>query len=1596
MANPGEFREEALQLISVTPGGALELNQDALAIIRNVPKPVAIVGVAGQYRTGKSYLLNRVILNRGTGFGVGPTVNPCTKGIWIWAKPLKGQTQDGKIVNIIVMDSEGLSAIDVDASHDSRIFSLVMLLSSMFIYNSLGSIDENALENLSLVANLTKSIHIRSSNAEEVDFEDFAFYMPSFLWVVRDFALELSDTRGEEISSKEYLEASLAEAKGLSDQVEQKNKIRRLLTSFFTERDCFTMVRPVINEEKLRELDKLPLDSLRPQFAEQVLELRKKIVLRARPKIVNGAELSGDNVVELAKTYIAAINDKGVPNIESAWTYLCKAQSRKAFDKAIEEYENGMRESLGSTWPVSKDVLKAIHRECAEQALKEFKRDALGDNLDATRERLEETIQEKYSYLKNENRKDFEKLLTQSMNAAWAAVVEPKLRAKEYKTLIDLEKDLKKLESQFFEAEPQGPNKQALLAEFMHKKITEGVYSFVSAKETENEEAQRTWRSRKLELEEELRVSKELQERDSRMSSVRVTELEKEKKLLEENIQALKESNEKFRKDRELTEEQLSKEKKESESTYQIKLQETQAELEQANELRREAEKELVMLKSGFDKEKSLLEAKAQQLSLQLNERSKSESETSTSLETLREEMKAKIKELTDASQAELAARTRENKTLAERVADLEDSLSRNEKEYKKREESWQATHLENETKFTELEKHFHEAEAKLKAIEERRESLNPDEDEDEIIRTLREKLSKLEEEARVKDDKWKQFRQQAEKEKAISKQAQEFLEAKCADLKRVVEETKKLYNDTLKAMETTASEVKVDYAQQMSEVAESHRKEMKALTSQWEAEKQALSEEITRLTDLSDSVSRQKTELEEKTSRELARLREASEALEKERATLRRELLLAEESRENIEKDAEDRWAKRVRNTEEEIQRLKLRLDSDGADANRKAEEGIKEITAFFEAEKERLERKTIEDKAAFENKLARLLREAEEKRHEEEANHEEEIETLQNEFKETVIGMQANIQTLQQELSVRSQQLDFAENTVKNLTENLETIRASAESSSAAARKLVEEEKAALREALEQVRLDAATKERELWGLKDRFEAARSDNAKAAERAATKITQLEEAAEKLRAAAEEQRRKADKFRDDLTEQQIEFGKKLALAVQQNDFMTHRCEEQTKTIEEAARKSEERLRIQKEELLAESSSLIARHEALQKEADTRYEAKRRQAKELETTLNEKTAELDRLKLNFETKVASLRAELERREGTSAAEIKDKVAKLEALRNSLEAEKKENAFTIENLKSQKYTLEMKLAELEANYEKDTALWNGKFEFQEEQKEQLKKELASTQNNFDLMLQRVRKMRSEDKEETVSSQSAMIVNLEQRHQTQMAEMSDKHKASLTAATERANRLEKEVRSLNDRLLAENNARLEAVGQFERKAAELAELERSFHEQLSRVKADREAKLQLAQRKADGENEFQRAKIFELETRLKEIEGRKGASLFEYEKDKARWKVERDQLISEKLALLENLDNQTQKVEALTRENEKVKADYKKSRKMVGASLSGMNIGSKLGFPLGAKTGDFELKMPSFRTNTKDNSGIDSINETINERFLEQDK
>lgn len=46
--------------------------------------------------------------------------------------------------------------------------------------------------------------------------------------------------------------------------------------------------------------------------------------------MINGKILNSRMLIELCKAYIQAMNTGNMPNIENAWTYLCKNESYKA------------------------------------------------------------------------------------------------------------------------------------------------------------------------------------------------------------------------------------------------------------------------------------------------------------------------------------------------------------------------------------------------------------------------------------------------------------------------------------------------------------------------------------------------------------------------------------------------------------------------------------------------------------------------------------------------------------------------------------------------------------------------------------------------------------------------------------------------------------------------------------------------------------------------------------------------------------------------------------------------------------------------------------------------------------------------------------------------------------------------------------------------------------------------------------------------------------------------------------------------------------------------------------------------------------------
>ncbi len=199
----------------------------------------------------------------------------------------------------------------------------------------------------------------------------------------------------------------MAPQKGFSDGIEQKNRIRRLLTSFFKERECFTLVRPLTKEEDLQNLDQMELDDLRPEFASQIITFRRFVLNRIKPKAMNNKILNGQMYSELVKSYIIAINEGAVPNIENAWSYVCKNECMKAMVEGIEIYDGIAREVMNNKLPLSLEELKNYHNQGKEKAVALFKKKAIGEASDEYLKELRKKIKNKHCNLRLENEREF-------------------------------------------------------------------------------------------------------------------------------------------------------------------------------------------------------------------------------------------------------------------------------------------------------------------------------------------------------------------------------------------------------------------------------------------------------------------------------------------------------------------------------------------------------------------------------------------------------------------------------------------------------------------------------------------------------------------------------------------------------------------------------------------------------------------------------------------------------------------------------------------------------------------------------------------------------------------------------------------------------------------------------------------------------------------------------------------------------------------------------------------------------------------------------------------------------------------------------------
>ena len=371
----------AAPFVRLGEAGKWEIQPEGAQLLQRIEAPIVVVAVAGLYRTGKSFFLNTLAGNTAArakaGFRVGSTTESCTRGIDVCV-PDGDAGQCGR-GSLVLLDTEGLASMEQDEAYDAQVFALSLLLSSYFVLNSMGVIDEAAVDRLYLIGELSKHISVSAAAAEGPaggggGAAELASFFPPFLWLLRDFVVDMRDADGQPLAPDAYMERALEPRPSTARRAAERNETRAAIRDLFPSRSCATLarqaeaagglwsaslharsceqVRPAAEEADVRRAIGLEASQLRPQFVEGMSALKQRILGTAPPKALLGEPLDGSMLVALARQYTAAMNTEGVvPSIRGAWESVVEERCRAAADGALAAARRRLADVASSTPP---------------------------------------------------------------------------------------------------------------------------------------------------------------------------------------------------------------------------------------------------------------------------------------------------------------------------------------------------------------------------------------------------------------------------------------------------------------------------------------------------------------------------------------------------------------------------------------------------------------------------------------------------------------------------------------------------------------------------------------------------------------------------------------------------------------------------------------------------------------------------------------------------------------------------------------------------------------------------------------------------------------------------------------------------------------------------------------------------------------------------------------------------------------------------------------------------------------------------------------------------------------------------------------------
>ena len=531
-----EFEEKAIPLI--TEG--FDLETDGIEFLQKLSdKNIAVISIIGPVSSGKSFLATQISDKINNGFEISSSGNKdcCTKGIWVWGKPI---IKDNYY--IIILDAQGLRTdTEENLEYSQKIFALCTLISSIVIYNYKNDenkegnklsneVIEQSYELFNKMIQFLPKIKLEDNEelSEEMN-KITSSHLPEFLWVYRDSTTTdfnpFSEVEKNFLEKNEYFKTLF------------KNKIKKYSLPIPMEISKMKSNSYLtITEEDIKSGG--PFSQ---EYKTTFNNLKNKIIHACTPKTIKSLTLNGNLFYGLLQEYASTIFSGDYMFVESPLSNVVFSNLGEITESITETFKEKLEEKNNEVYDIIQ-IMKNSFEVFSDGLLNEYQNNFIGKLLHSqfmteemnnilssvSDEVLDTNIKEKLTQF-NDSLKELTQKASEEKTGKIEAIPDIKKNLNEFANKIQ-----KEIEENIFKKENEFLNSFGFIKDYIIKCICNKINSYADSIQFYVEHNLQTVESSSKTNEEAFEAKiQELNEKENELNKLKI-EIEKMKQNMKD------------------------------------------------------------------------------------------------------------------------------------------------------------------------------------------------------------------------------------------------------------------------------------------------------------------------------------------------------------------------------------------------------------------------------------------------------------------------------------------------------------------------------------------------------------------------------------------------------------------------------------------------------------------------------------------------------------------------------------------------------------------------------------------------------------------------------------------------------------------------------------------------------------------------------------------------------------------------------------------------------------------------------------------------------------------------------------------------------